>query len=266
MNTAVKAMSAHLPTLELLWARSLGHLVFVVALFAPRHGGWRLFVTHKPRVQVSRSILLLASSSFFFAAIGHVPLADATAISFTSPFIVAVLAGPVLGERVGASHWAAIGVGFLGALIVIRPAGGGAGPYAALVLGSAVCYAIYQVLTRRLAGVDPPETSVTYSGLVGTVILSALMPFFWVTPARLAHWLILGALGFLGGLGHYFVARAFTYGPAAVLSPFHYVQLVGAAVIGYLVFGDVPSAWTWLGAAVIIGSGLYIGWRETRRG
>jgi drug/metabolite transporter (DMT)-like permease len=265
MNTGVKYLSPYLPTVELLWARSIGHLLFIVALFAPTHGGWRLFVTRKPGLQLLRSLMLLTSSTFFFTAIARVPLADATAISFTSPFIVAVLAGPFLGERVGLAHWIAIAVGFGGALIVIRPGFGGANVYAFLVFGSAICYAVYQTLTRRVGAFDAPETSVTYSGLVGAVVLSAIVPFYWSTPQRLLHWVILAALGLLGGLGHYFVARGFLWGPASILSPFHYVQLVAAAALGYLVFGDVPGATTWIGAVIIIGSGLYIAWRETTR-
>lgn len=264
MNTGVKLLSAHLPTIELIWARSLGHLLFIMALFAPSHGGWRLFVTRRPALQFSRSLLLLASTSFFFTAVGRVPLAEATTVSFTSPFIVAALAGPLLRERVDLGHWIAIGVGFAGALAVIRPGMAGANPALALVLGSSACYALYQVLTRRVAGIDRPETSVTYSALVGTVVLTVLVPFFWRTPARLSHWVMLCGLGLFGGLGHYFVARGLTWGPASVLSPFQYAQLMFAAAAGYLAFGDVPSGWTWLGAGMIVLSGLAIAWRETR--
>jgi drug/metabolite transporter (DMT)-like permease len=185
-------------------------------------------------------------------------------VSFTSPLLVAALAFPVLGERVGLSQWGSIAVGFVGALIVIRPTGEGASPYAFLVVGSAVCYALYQLLTRRVAGVDAPETSVTYSALVATLVLSALVPFFWQTPQRLGHWLMLATLGLLGAVGHYCVARALLWAPASIVSPFHYVQLVWASALGYLVFGDVPSAWMWLGAAIIVASGLSIVVRETR--
>lgn len=264
MNTGAKYLSAHLPVLEIIWARSLGHLVFIVAIFAPARGGWRLFVTGAPAVQIGRSLLLLTSTCFFFTAIGRVPLADATAVSFTAPLIVAVLAGPILGERVGLGHWLAILVGLAGALVVARPTGAGANLYIFLVFGSAACYATYQILTRYVAGIDTPETTVTYSALVGTILLSVAVPFVWQTPERALHWLILGALGLLGGLGHYCVARGLTWGPASLLSPFHYVQLVWAAILGYVAFGDVPVATTWGGAALIVGSGLYIAWRGSR--
>jgi drug/metabolite transporter (DMT)-like permease len=264
MNVTVKVLIPYLPTLELIWARALGHLLVVFALFAPGHGGWRLLVTRRPAIQLGRSVLLLLSTSFFFTALGPVPLADATAVSFTSPLLVAALAFPVLGERVGLSQWGSIAVGFAGALIVIRPTGEGTSPYAFLVVGSAVCYALYQLLTRSVAGIDPPETSVTYSALVATLVLSALVPFFWQTPQRLGHWLMLATLGLLGAVGHYCVARALLWAPASIVSPFHYVQLVWAATLGYLVFGDIPSGWTWLGAAIIVASGLSIVVRETR--
>lgn len=265
MNAAVKILSQHLPTIELIWARTLGHLIVVIALFAPGHGGWRLLATRRPAIQLGRSLLLLTSTSFFFTALNRVPLADATAVSFTSPLLVAALAVPVLGERVGISQWASIAVGFAGALVVIRPTGKGASAYAFLVLGSAICYALYQVLTRLVASVDAPETSVTYSALAGTLVLSLLVPFVWRTPQQPAHWLMLAALGLLGALGHYCVARALLWAPASIVSPFHYVQLVWAAGAGYVLFGDVPSGWTWLGAAIIVASGLSIVLREARR-
>ena len=266
MNTVVKLLRPHLPTVELIWARTLGHTLFIFAIFGPGHGWWRLLRTRKPGAQLARSLLLLASTSFFFTALGWVPLAEATAVSFTSPLVVAALAGPMLAERVGLGHWLAIAAGLAGALIVIRPGVAGANPSLGLVIASSCCYAVYQILTRRVAGHDRPETSVTYSALVGTLVLSVVVPFFWRTPDRLSHWLILVVIGLLGGLGHYFVAQALRLGPASVIAPFHYVQLVGAAVMGYVAFADVPSVWTWIGAAVIVVSGLYIAWRETRSG
>jgi drug/metabolite transporter (DMT)-like permease len=263
MNSIAKVLTADLPALEVVWARSAGHLVFVVALLGPRYGG-RLFETKHVRLQMGRSLLQVASQMMFFSGIGHVELADATAVSFMAPFVVAALAGPLLGERVGRGHWAAIAAGFAGALIVIRP-GGDMNPHLLLILGSSICYALYQLLTRRVSAFDGPETSVTYSALVGTVLLSVLVPFHWSPPAGAGQWAGLGALGILGGLGHYLVARAFALAPASVISPFHYVQLLWAAAVGYVVFGDVPSAFTWLGAAVIIASGLAIAVTEARR-
>jgi drug/metabolite transporter (DMT)-like permease len=260
MNSAVKYLSAHLPTVELIWARTLAHLVFMVALFAPARGGWRLFVTRRPGVQLGRSALLLLSTSLFFTALRHVPLAEATAVSFTSPFMVALLAGWLLRERVSSVHWLAIASGFAGALLVIRPGVGTINPYLFLIVGNAACYAGYQVLTRRVAAYDRPETSVSYDAVVGTVVLSVIVPFFWVRPADARHWLLLGVIGLLGGLGHYCGARALVATPASTLAPLYYVQLISAAALGYVLFGDVPSAWTWAGAALIVASGVVIAW------
>ena len=148
MNATAKVLSAHLPAVEIVWARSAGHLVFILALLGPGHGGWRLFETKSLRLRMGRSLLQVGSQMLFFTAIGHVQLADATAVSFTAPFIVAALAGPLLRERVGVSHWAAIGAGFAGALIVIRP-GGGMNPYLPLILGSSICYLIAVKEARR---------------------------------------------------------------------------------------------------------------------
>ncbi|HMH50872.1 MAG TPA: DMT family transporter [Candidatus Acidoferrum sp.] len=263
MNATGKILSAHLPPVEVVWARSAGHFVFILALLGPGHGWWRLFETNNLRLQVGRSFLQVSSQMLFFTAIGHVQLADATAVSFTAPLIVAALAGPLLAERVEPSHWAAIGAGFAGALIVIRP-GAGVSAYLLLILGSSVCYALYQLLTRRVAAYDRPQTSVTYSALVGTIVLSILVPFTWTTPSA-TQWAGLAALGVLGGLGHYLIAHALAVAAASIISPFHYIQLIWAAALGYLVFGDVPSGFTWLGAAVIIASGLFIAVTQARR-
>jgi drug/metabolite transporter (DMT)-like permease len=260
MTSAVKYLGAYLPTVELIWARTLAHLFFMVALFAPAHGGWRLFVTHRPGLQLARSLLLLLSTSLFFTALRYVPLAEATAVSFTSPFMVALLAGWVLRERVGSVHWLAIAFGFAGALLVIRPGVGAINPYLFLVVGNAACYAGYQVLTRRVAAYDRPETSVSYDALVGTVLLSVIVPFFWQTPTEVEHWVLLAVIGLLGGLGHYCGARALVATAASTLAPLYYVQLISAAALGYVIFGDVPSGWTWAGAALIVASGVVIAW------
>jgi drug/metabolite transporter (DMT)-like permease len=134
-----------------------------------------------------------------------------------------------------------------------------------LSLGTAVCYAGYQVLTRRVLGTDPPETTVGYSALVGTAVTTLLVPFSWVTPGSWAQVGLLASMGLTGGLGHYLVARAYMWAPASVVSPFNYVQLLGAVSAGYLIFGDVPGVELWLGATLIVASGLSIAFAETRR-
>ena len=261
INASAKYLSADYPITEIVWARFAGHLVFVVLAFFPRLR-WSLFSTTRPVIQITRSMLLLASTSLFVSAIGRLPLATASAIGFASPFIVTALSVPVLGEQVGPRRWTAVAIGFIGVLIVIRPGAGFANWAALLVLGSTSSYAIYQVITRLIALHDKPETGIVYAALVGTAVMSAIAPFEWRLPAAALDWALFGCLGFFGGFGHYFVIKAFRCGPAAVIAPFSYGELVGSTVIGYFAFGNFPDAWTWFGASIIVACGVYIAYRE----
>lgn len=263
MNGLVKVLSASYASEQIIWARTASHLVFVLLLFGPRYGV-RIFRTVRPGVQLARSLVLLASTTCFFSGVKFIPLAEAASISFMAPFIVALLAVPMLGEKASLPRLAAVCVAFVGVLVVIRPGSDVFRWASLLIVGSALFYATYQILTRRVAGEDRPETSVVYSALVGTVVMSAVVPFFWTTPTDWRDTALLASLGVLGGLGHYCVARAMTYASASVVSPFQYWQMVGSVTVGYLLFSDLPDAYTWTGAALIVGSGLFIGWRETR--
>ena len=193
------------------------------------------------------------------------PLATAAAISFTGPFIVTVLAPIVLGERVGPARWLAVAVGFVGALVVVRPGMAGTNAAAFLFFGSAFFSALYQLLTRKLAAHDPAETSITYIALAGFVLTPLPLPLVWETPRTLSDALIFFGLGLFGGFGHYFLVRAFEIAPAPFVSPFNYAQLLGAALLGFVVFGHIPDAFVWLGAAIIAGSGLFMLYSERRK-
>jgi drug/metabolite transporter (DMT)-like permease len=258
MNGLAKLLSQGYSSEQVVWARTVSHLVFVLALFVPRFG-WGLLRTRRPGVQFLRSCMLITSTFLFFSAVKYVPIAKAASISFTAPLIVVLLSGPMLGERITATRVLAVLVGFAGVLVVIRPGFEVFQWASLLIVGSATCYAVYQVLTRRVAGSDRPETSVIYSVLVGSVLMSLVVPFSWRTPDTLADTLLLGSLGVFGGLGHYCVARAMTYAPANFVSPFQYWQMVGSVAVGYLMFAEVPDAFVWIGAAMIIGAGLYVG-------
>lgn len=264
MNAIVKYLGPYFSTLQIVWARTLGHLLFIFVLFLPAHG-LAILRTRSPGTQVLRSLLLILSTLLFFFALRHVPLAEATSISFLAPVIVTVLAASMLGEKIRPSRLAVVLAGFLGVLIVVRPGSEVFQWASLLILGSATCYATYQVLTRRVTGVDSAETSAVYSALLGGVLTSVLVPFFWTAPTSWPQVILLLGLGILGGLGHYCVACALYNAPANIVSPFQYLQLLGAVVLGYLVFDAIPSVYTWIGAALIVGSGLYLGWSETQR-
>ena len=264
MNAAVKLLSPHYPATQITWARFTGHLIFMLLVLLPRHR-WALLRTRRPMVQIGRSLLMLISNLVFVMAIGAVPLATASAIGFTSPLIVTALSVPLLHEQVGWRRWSAVLVGFGGALMVIRPGSGLADPAVLLLLASSFAYALYQIATRSVSRFDSAATGIIFTALLGSLVMSVVMPFIFVMPATWADWLLFGSLGLLGGIGHYLVIQAFQRGPAAVIAPLGYIELVGSAVLGYVIFHNFPDLWTWLGAGVIIASGVYIAFRERRR-
>ncbi len=264
MNTAVKLLDAGYPVAEIVWARFTGHLLFMLVVFLPQHG-WSLLHTRRPAVQIARSLLMLVSNLVFVIAIAVVPLATASAIGFTAPLIVTALSVPLLGESVGWRRWSAVVVGFIGALLVIRPGSGFDDPNVLLLLVSALAYALYQIATRWVGRYDDAATGIIFSALLGSLVMSFVLPFVFVLPRTLWDGVLFCCLGLFGGVGHYLIIRAFQLGPAAVMAPLGYVELVGTATLGYLIFGNFPDPWTWAGAAVIIGSGLYIASRERQR-
>src|SRR5436305_1439238 len=218
-----------------------------------------------PEVQIGRSLLMLVSNMIFVVAISRVPLATASAIGFTSPLIVTALSVPLLHESVGIRRWSAVVVGFAGALLVIRPGAGLHDPAVLLLLLSSAAYALYQIATRWLGLYDDAAVGIVFSALLGSLVMTAVLPFVFVMPQSTLDFLLFCSLGLLGGAGHYLVIRAFQYGPAAVIAPLGYVELIGTTILGYAIFGNFPDAWTWLGAAIIIASGVYIAFRERRR-
>jgi drug/metabolite transporter (DMT)-like permease len=263
MNGLVQVLSASYSTEQIVWARAASHFVFILALFVPPMG-ISVVRTATPKWQIIRSMVHLLSMLFFFSGVKYLPLAKASSISFTAPFFVALLAWPVLGERMTGKRLIAVLVAFLGVLIVIRP-GSAVFQWASLyMLGSAFCYGLYQILTRYVAGHDSAETTAVYSALVGTVVMSAWVPLAWTPIASWIDTALLFSLGIIGGTAHYFVARAMVYAQANIIAPFGYWQLIGAVIVGYIISGYLPDMFTWVGAAVIICAGLYIAWAETR--
>jgi drug/metabolite transporter (DMT)-like permease len=250
-------------SLQVSWARAFGHIVFMLAFFVPRFG-LGMLRTRRPFVQLVRSSMLFASNATNFLAIIFIPLAKSASISLMAPLFVLPLAWAMLGERTTRGRLLALVAGFAGVLIVIRPGTELFHWASLLVVASAAGYALYQVLTRRIAGDDPPETSAIYSSVVGGFGMLVVLPFIWTTPQTVRDIAMFCSLGCFGALGHYFVARALTYAPANIVSPFQYVQLLGSVAVGYFFFGDFPDFWGWIGAATIVGSGLAIGWSQRK--
>jgi drug/metabolite transporter (DMT)-like permease len=263
LDTTAKWLNGHISTVEVLWARYAGHFVLSLIFVNP----WTtpgLLSTQRPWLQIGRSILLVGSSIFNFSALRYLQLDQTSAIMFTTPLFVALCAGPMLGEWIGPRRWVAVLFGFAGVLLVTRPGAGGIHPAAILSLLGAVCYALYNITTRILASYDKTSTTVFYSALVGLVISTIPMPWFWLTPTEP---LVISAMiwaGALGWIGHLFLIMAHRRAPAPILAPFIYTQIIWMIIAGYVVFGDVPNHWTLAGVAVVVGAGLYLLYRERR--
>lgn len=264
MNGVVQVLSRHYPSEQLIWARTAGHMVIVLLVLLPRHGV-QVLRPRRPVAQILRSCLLLGSTTLFFFGVKDVPLAKAACISLMAPFFVTLMAWPMLGERIRPVRLAAVLLGFLGVIVVIRPGSEVFQPASLLIVGSAICYAVYQIYTRSVAGHDRPETSVVYSALVGTLVMSAVVPFAWAPLRSAQDVALMGVLGLFGAAGHYFVARAMTYAQANVLAPFQYWQIIGSVLVGYVVSGLLPDAHTWAGAGIIVLAGVTIALTAARR-
>ncbi|HEY4250693.1 MAG TPA: DMT family transporter [Roseomonas sp.] len=263
MGGTAKLLGASYSSLQVSWARAFIHLVFLAALFLPG-AGLAVLRSRRPRLQLARAAMLTTSNLCFFYAITFIPLAKASAISLTAPLIVAILAWPMLQERTTPMRVAAVLAGFLGVVVIVQP-GGELFHWASLfVLASATAYGVYQILTRRVAPYDPPMTSALWAPLIGATGLLLVQPFVWRTPADWGDLGLFLACGTLGAVGHYFVARALTFAPANIISPFQYVQLLGATCVGWLIFDHLPDAHTWAGAAIIVASGLLLAWAQAR--
>lgn len=254
MNTLVKFLTTEFNPVMLTWARYFFHVGFVVVVFPKSLLG--VLRTEQIPFQIGRSVLLLMATIANFVALALLPLAEVASIIFLAPIFVAGLAVLVLRERVVAWRWLLIGLGFSGAMIIVQPQGGTFGIGAAAALACALFYALYQITTRIVREAQP-IVSLLYGGLVGIVVLSLVVPFYWQAPTAL-QWLQFIAIGSLGAAGHLLVIMALQRAEASKMAPFTYVQLLWAMIASWLVFADLPSATTVIGAAVIVTSGLLL--------
>jgi drug/metabolite transporter (DMT)-like permease len=246
---------------QIVFLRYLFGLV-PVALFVWQSGGPRALATRRPFAHAARALLIFAALLMLFAGLRGLPLAEAISIAFTAPLFVTALSGPVLGETVRPRRWAAVGIGFIGALIIVRP-GPAAFRFDALyILGSALCFALSALVTRRMARTETTVAMLAYTTLGAGIASVPLMPFVWRQPAAADLWLFL-LIGMAGGTAAYFLIAAYRHAPAALVAPFDYTGLIWAALFGWLVWREQPEPIVWLGAAIIALSGLYMTYRET---
>ena len=262
MDTLVKLLSARFHPIQIACLiATAGLLPAIVSAILRRDP--RALTSRARRLQLTRGLLMLAGGVAAFASYALLPLADAYAIGFTQPLIVTALAWPLLGERVGARRWAAILVSFMGVLIVLRPGAGVVGPGAVAALVNALCNGTAILLIRRAHARESAEAFAFWGNAVIAAGTALALPWFWVTPGASDLALFLLA-GLLGGSSFLVLAHALKLAPAVTVAPFQYSQMTYALLVGLLVFGDPPDPLTLLGAAVIIGSGLYVLRQETR--
>lgn len=261
MDTAAKYLTNwYSPTL-IVWARYASNLAILLAFLAAR-GELARLKTARPALQFARGLLLALATLIFFTSLAVLPLANANAISFVMPLFVAALAVPMLGERLEMARLLAILAGLGGALVIVRPGSDLFTPYALLPLGMALCNALYQILTRKLAGVEHPLTSLVWGALVGAALLSAAAPFVWAPPQAWFHGVLIVFIGILASVGHFLLIKAYDHASATLLAPYTYSALVWAMLMGWLVFGDFPDGGSLLGMAIIVVSGLYLANRQ----
>lgn len=264
MNASVKAIGPAIPAEQVLFFRNLFALL-PVAFMVWRVGSLQVLRPHRPWQHAWRALVGLLSLGTFFYCYARLPLADVIAISFTAPLFVTALSPWQLGEAVGPRRWAAVLVGFLGVLLIVRPGEAGFDPRLLLALAATFLYAQVLISVRRLNRTDSPIAIVFWYLVISVLAAGLALPFVWVEPDATA-WLLLVGLGLFGGVAQLIVTAAFRYADAALLAPFDYASILWGSALGYLFWGEVPAGTLWAGAAVLIASGLYIAHREARLG
>lgn len=264
MDTLAKYLLRSYPLAPLVWARYFVHMLIMLLLLGPRMR-FDLVRTSRPRLQVVRGLLLVGSTGLFYLSLKFLPLAEAAAISFVGPVLVTAFSGPLLHEPVSPRQWFAVGLGFVGVLVIIRPGGNVFTPTALIPLGTALCFSLYQIATRKVAGRDDPFTTLFYTALVGSAVTSLALPFAWQTPEPWQLGLLV-VIGACGGTGHFLLIRAVGHASPMALAPFVYSQLIWSTLLGWLAFGEFPDGGTLLGMLIVIAAGLLaVNWQHMRR-
>jgi len=264
MDTSAKwLVTGAIPALQVAFLRYFFHFAWVLVLYAPSEKK-SIMVSNRPGLQSVRAVLLLSSTALNFTALVYLPLTVTIAIFFAVPMLVCLLSIPVLGEKVGIKRFAAIVVGFIGVLIIVKPWGETFDYHVLLALGALITASGYFVMTRLIAGVDTNSVTQFYTAGIATLVLAPFAIVYWVWPAELLEWIIPILLGSLGMLGHTMVTRAHHYAEASVLAPMVYSQMIYITFYSWLIFNTTPDTTTIIGTTIIIMSGLYIWVRERK--
>ena len=260
MDGFAKFLSDDLPILQITWARYFFTVVFtlpIMIFFFKKQLVW----SDKPKLQILRGLILLSANICFFYAISIISLAKALTLAFVAPLIVTAFSPVMLGEKVGFRRWTAVVVGFVGSLVVIRPGFVELNFASLAALGTGILYGFYLIITRKLSTSDNPLLTLLMTGMVGAILISAIIPFYWVKPS-LNQWSLMAAIGVFACIGHLFLILSLKYADASKLAPLGYTEIIPNVLIGYYFFNELPDNWTYVGLLIIILSGLYISRRE----
>ena len=266
VDTICKIYTTDLHAVQLVWGYFVGiNLTLLVYFAVRRERPSALLSTNRRVLQFARPALLVASITSLFIGLTYLPIAEATAIGFTAPLFITALSVPILKEKVGFHRWAAVVVGLAGVLVIVRP-GGGLWHWASLMpLIGAMFFAGFQLVTRVMAASERTHVTLFHTGVGGLLWTSLMVPFFW-TPPTMMHWAVFIGTGVMGALAHLCMISAFNRAEASLLAPHNYTKLIWVSVLGYVVFGDVPSLNMWAGTLVIVLAGAYVLYRERRQG
>jgi drug/metabolite transporter (DMT)-like permease len=262
LDATAKHLVQTLPPAVAVFGRYAVATVLSLAIIM-RKGSPVLLATRHPLLQGVRGLLLMCSTILNFIAIMYLQLAQTAAIFFTIPLWVCALSVPILGEHVGWRRWVAVGIGFFGVMVIMRPGTSSFHWAMLLSIAASLCGAIYNIVTRKVGGRDRAETSLFYVGFIGALAAAAPLPVLWQTPQGI-QWLLLGWMGIAGTIGHFMLIQAHRLAPASALAPYMYTQIVWMIAVGYALFGDVPDFWTIAGAAIVVASGLFVFAGEAR--
>ncbi len=251
------------PVLQIVWARLTFGAVLTLP-FALPHTRMRGLLPDRPVYHGVRASLLIAATFFFFWSLKTLPIADALAIFFVQPLVVTAMSPLVLKEHVGPRRWAAVAIGFVGTLIIIRPGFGSLNPGALLALAAGTSLALYFLMTRRISGINKAIVTTFHTNLLGAAITSALVPLVWTTPTA-TDWLLFVSLAAIANIGHYCIVRAYDHAEASLLAPLAYTEMITSTIMGWVFFGDFPDRWTFVGVAILISCAIYISMRERAR-
>jgi len=259
MDALAKYLSWSLPVLQITWGRYFFTVVFTLSfilIFFRKNLVW----SKNPKLQIFRGLILLSANILFFYSISVISLAKALTLAFIHPLIVTALSPLFLKEKVGIKRWFAVLIGFIGVLIVIRPGFIELNMPSIAAFGTGVCYGFYLMITRKLSNTDNPLLTLLFTGVVGAIIMTSIMPVVWVPPT-LNQWYMLACIGLVASVAHGFIIISFRMAEASKLAPLSYSEIITNIIIGYYVFSDMPDKWTFVGLFVIIFSGIYV-WRR----